>query len=222
MPRPAIFVPLLLTSIAAISSAADAAEQQPAQPANEQVIVPQVDRRDIKVPHIRSNDIEFGVFAGTYNAENFGSSTVRGLRVGYHVTEDVFFESAYGQTKISDEAFRQILPSGIFPQPKEKLTYYNISVGYNLFPGEVFFGRNTAMVSSVYLIAGIGSTRFINSQLVDERHQTVNAGIGMRVLMADWAALQVDLRDHVFANDILGVRKTTQNFELSGGLTFFF
>jgi outer membrane beta-barrel protein len=210
---------LLATVLVAVPCTAGAADQQPA---NEQVIEPQVDRRDIKVPHIRSNDIEFGGYFGTYNAENFGSSSVRGLRLGYAVTEDIFFESAFAQTKVSDEAFRQILPGGIFPQSKATLRYYNVSVGYNLFPGEVFFGKTTAMVSTVYLIAGIGATQLPNAQLLNERHQTVNAGIGMRLLMADWVALQVDIRDHIFANDLLGKRKTTQNFELTGGLTFFF
>jgi outer membrane beta-barrel protein len=187
------------------------------QPANEQVVEPQLERRDVKVPHIPSNDIELGAFTGTYSAENFGSSTVRGVRLGYHVTEDIFFEGAVGQTKVKDEAFRQVLPGGVFPQPEELLKYYNISVGYNFFPGEVFFGKSTAMVSTVYLIAGIGSTQFL-----EERHQTFNAGIGIRLFMADWAAAQVDIRDHVFSLDLLGERKNTQNFELTGGLTFFF
>ena len=38
----------------------------------------------------------------------------------------------------------------------------------------------------------------------------------------DWMALQVDMRDHVYSLDLLGKRETTQNIELTGGLTFFF
>jgi len=40
--------------------------------------------------------------------------------------------------------------------------------------------------------------------------------------MTDWAALQVDMRDHVFSLDLLGKRQNTQNLELTAGLTFFF
>lgn len=187
------------------------------RPANEQVIEPQVDRRVVKLPKFPSNDFEFGVFGGTYATENFGSSVVYGARLGYHITEDIFVEAAYGRTQVSDENFRQILPGGVFPKPKETLSYYNLSAGYNILPGEVFIGKSYAKASALYLIGGIGSTRFL-----EQRRQTVNFGLGLRVFLADWAALQVDMRDHVFSLDLLGKRQNTQNLELSAGLTFFF
>jgi hypothetical protein len=37
-----------------------------------------------------------------------------------------------------------VLPGGIFVNKTEKLSYYNVSAGYNLLPGEVFFGRGMA------------------------------------------------------------------------------
>ena len=205
---------LSMTVLAATPLAASAQQQQPA---NEQVIVPQVDRRDIKPPRFPSNDFEIGVFAGTYGTENFGSSAVVGLRAGYHITEDIFVEAAYGQTKVSDESFRQVLPGGVFPSGKESLQYYNVSAGINVLPGEVFVGRKTAKASSVYLIGGIGSTRF-NQQ----RRQTVNLGFGLRVFFSDKTALQVDMRDHIFSLDLLGKRQSTQNLELTAGFTYFF
>ena len=210
--------PLAFTlSMTVLAAAPLAASAQQQQPANEQVIVPQVDRRDIKPPRFPSNDFEIGVFAGTYGTENFGSSAVVGLRAGYHITEDIFVEAAYGQTKVSDESFRQVLPGGVFPSGKESLQYYNVSAGINVLPGEVFVGRNTAKASSVYLIGGIGSTRF-NQQ----RRQTVNLGFGLRVFFSDKTALQVDMRDHIFSLDLLGKRQSTQNLELTAGFTYFF
>jgi outer membrane beta-barrel protein len=187
------------------------------RPANEQVIEPQVDRRVIKLPKFPSNDFEFGVFGGTYATENFGSSFLYGARLGYHITEDIFVEAVYGRTQISDENFRQILPGWVFPQPKETLTYYNLSAGYNILPGEVFIGKSYAKASALYLIGGIGSTNFL-----EQKRQTINFGLGLRVFLADWAAVQVDMRDHIFSLDLLGKRQNTQNLELSAGLTFFF
>lgn len=205
---------MALLAVAATASAADDKDQKPA---NEQVIVPQVDRRDVKVPRIPSNDIEIGLFAGSYATQNFGTSAVGGVRLGYHITEDFFVEGAYGQTKVSDKAFRQILPGGVFENEKEKLTYYNLSVGINVLPGEVFLGRSNAKPSTLYLIGGVGSTKFDQ-----QRRQTINFGFGSRVFFADWAALQVDIRDHLFDLDLLGKRERTQNIEMSLGLTFFF
>jgi outer membrane beta-barrel protein len=186
-------------------------------PANEQVVVPQVDRRDVKVPRIPSKDFELGALVGTYATQNFGSSAVYGVRLGYHLTEDFFFEGVLAQTKVSDEAFRQVLPGGVFGKPSETLRYYNVSVGWNLFPGEVFIGAKRAKASALYLIGGIGSTHF-----GDQSKQTFNVGFGTRVFLADWAAIQLDMRDHVFELDILGKRQRTQNIEMTGGLTFFF
>lgn len=204
-----------LSLLAAVVPATALAQAQ--QPANEQVIQPQVERRVVKLPKFPSKDFEFGVFAGTYATENFGSSTLYGARLGYHISEDIFVEAAYGRTEVSDQNFRQILPGGIFPQPKETLSYYNLSAGFNVLPGEVFLGRNVAKASALYLIGGIGSTSFL-----EQRKQTINFGLGLRVLLKDWAAIQVDFRDHMFALDLLGRRQNTHNLELSAGITIFF
>jgi outer membrane beta-barrel protein len=207
------------SSLAALLAAASlAALAQSTPPANtDQVVIPQVDRRDIEKPKFPSNDFEIGLFTGSYATQNFGSSWVYGARIGYHITEDFFVEGVYGQTKVSDELFRQILPGGIFLQDTEKLAYYNLSIGYNLFPGEIFIGGRRARPSQFYIVAGVGSTKF-----VDQTKPTFNVGFGYRVYLADWAALQLDLRDHVFSLDLLGKRQSTQNVELTGGLTFYF
>ena len=203
---------------AAAPLAAHAADPEPAgKPANEQVVVPQVERREVTLPRFPSNDIEVGVFAGTYATQNFGTSTVAGLRLGYHITEDIFVEGVYAQTHVTDEAYRQIFPAGIFPQERVPLKYYNLSAGYNVLPGEVFIGSKRAKASALYLIGGIGST-----DLNGRRRQTFNFGLGARVLFTDRIALQVDMRDHVFSTDILGKQQNTQNLELTGGITFFF
>jgi outer membrane beta-barrel protein len=193
------------------------------QPSNEQVIQPQVDRREIKLPKYPSKDFEIGVFGGTYATQNFGSNFVGGVRLGYHISEDIFVEAAYAQTKVSDDNFRQILPGGLFAKPEETLKYYNLSAGYNILPGEVFWGRNTAFASALYVIGGIGNTNFIASDKINRRNrQTFNFGLGTRVLFWDRVAVQVDLRQHIFTLDILGKNESTKNLELTGGVTFFF
>jgi outer membrane beta-barrel protein len=185
--------------------------------ASEQVIEPQVERRDLKVPHIPSNDIELGVFGGTYETQNFGASPVGGLRAGYDITEDVFVQAVAGQTRVTDQDFRLILPGGIFPSPYQTLRYYDLTVGYNVLPGEVFPWRNHAKVSAFYLAAGIGTTKFDGAS-----HETFNVGAGYRVFLADWTAVQLDVRDHIFSLNLLGAPQTTQNLELTLGWSFFF
>jgi outer membrane beta-barrel protein len=208
----------LLSATAMQAFAQSTPPPQPPRPANEQVVVPQVERRDVKLPKFPSKDFEVGAIAGVYSTENFGASAVYGLRVGYHITEDFFVQANLAQTKVSDEAFRQLLPGGgIFPKPEEKLTYYNVSAGYNLLPGEGFIGANRAKATAIYLLAGVGSTK-----LVERRRQTLNFGVGMRMLVADRAGIHLELRDHVFSIDLLGPRQSTNNLELTGGFAWYF
>ena len=204
-----------LAAVLAIAPIVASAQDQ--KPANEQVIVPEVDRRPIKLPKFPSTDFEIGTYVGSYATKNFGTSLVYGVRLGYHITEDFFVEAVYGQTKVSDESFRQILPGGVFVSEKEKLTYYNLSAGVNILPGEVFVLRNYAFPSQLYLIGGVGSTNF-NQQ----RRQTFNVGMGWRVFFKDWVSLQIDMRDHIFSLDLLGKRQSTQNLEFTGGIAFHF
>ncbi|HEY4066278.1 MAG TPA: outer membrane beta-barrel domain-containing protein [Burkholderiaceae bacterium] len=206
---------VLAAALAAAGSAAFAADPAPAQ--TDQVVVPEVDRRDIGVPKFPSKDFEIGAFAGTYATQNFGSSAVAGVRLGYHITEDFFVEGVYAQTKVSDESFRQILPGGVFPDEKEKLSYYNLSIGYNVLPGEVFIGAKRAKPSQLYLIGGVGSTKFD-----EQRRPTFNVGFGYRVFLMDSVSLQLDMRDHLFSIDLLGKRQSTQNLELTGGIAVYF
>jgi outer membrane beta-barrel protein len=188
-----------------------------ARPATEQVIVPQVARREVKRPSYPSRDFAVGLYGGTYATQNFGAAGVGGLRLAYHVSEDIFVDFTYGQSKVSDEAFRQVLPGGIFAGSTEKLTYYNVSAGYNLLPGEVFFGRSTAKATQGYILAGVGSTRFAG-----QKRQTLHAGFGLRLVLTDWFAMQADVRDHIYSLDLLGKRQSTNNLEVTAGLTFFF
>jgi outer membrane beta-barrel protein len=182
--------------------------------ATDQIVVPEVARREVRLPRFPSNDFDVGLYAGTYSTQNFGASAVSGLRLGYHITEDFFVQSVIAQTKVSDASFRQILPGGIFPNEKEKLRYYNLSLGYNILPGEVFIRTKYAMPFSLYLIGGVGSTT-----IDQQRRATFNFGSGMRVFFNDHIALQFDARDHIFQLDLLGKRQRTQNIELSIGVT---
>lgn len=205
------------TALLVAAPLAAQAQAAAARPASEQVIVPEVDRRDFKLPRYPSNDFSLGAFVGTYATQNFGASLVYGMRLGYAITEDIFVEGAYAQTNVSDETFRQILPGGVFANPKEKLSYYNLAAGYNVLPGEVFIGANRALASALYLLGGLGSTNFN-----DQQRQTIVLGVGARVFMKDSFAFQIDMRDYIFSLDLLGKSQSTQNLELTAGFSFYF
>ena len=183
----------------------------------EPVIKPEIDRRDIKIPRIDADDFELGVYTGILSVEDFGSKSVVGGRLAYHLTEDFFLEGAVGKSEVSDEQFRTLLPSGVFRQPVVDLEYWLVSLGYHLLPGEVFVGKNYAFGSGVYVIAGIGNVEF-----ADVSSTTFSAGLGVRALPTDWFSVRIEMRDHLFDQDVLGRNKRTHNFEFTLGASFYF
>ncbi len=182
------------------------------------VIEPQVERRKVKVASIGAENIEVGAYFGALSIEDFGTNNVYGVRAAYHVTEDFFFEANVGRSTAGQTSYETL--SGnvqLLTDDERRFTYYSLSLGYNLFPGEVYLGRGLAMNSALYLLGGIGSTKFAGDQ-----HFTVNFGAGYRVLPTDWLAIHIDVQDLVFQSDLLGKDKLTNNIGAYIGATVFF
>lgn len=183
-----------------------------------QVIDPEVERREIKEPAIDREDFEVGAFVGIMSVEDFGTNVVYGARLAYHITEGFFVEGTVGRTDAGLTSF-EVLSGGarLITERERTYTYYNLNLGYNILPGEVFIGEGRAYNTTLYLTAGLGSTRFAG----DDRF-TVNVGAGFRFLLTDSIALHLDFRDHLFDIDLLGEENTVHNLEGHLGVTVFF
>jgi outer membrane beta-barrel protein len=196
-------------------SEADADEADQAPP---RVIEPQVTRRKVKVPRIDTENIEIGAVFGALSVEDFGTNPVYGVTAAYHVTEDFFFQAEAGRTTAGKTSFETLGGNiQLLTGDERQFTYYNLALGYNFLPGEVFLGRGLAMTSGFYLLGGIGSVEFAGDQKF-----AVSFGAGYRVLPTDWLAIHVRMQDRVFDSDLLGESKLTNNLEANIGLTVFF
>ena len=182
------------------------------------VIEPEIERRDIDPARIDTEDFEVGLFAGQMSVEDFGVNTVAGLRFAYHITEGFFAELSAGRTDTEPTSFERLSGAAqLLTDSEREYSYYNLSLGYNIFPGESFVGRNRALNTNLYVIGGVGKTTFAG----DDRF-TVNFGLGLRLMPLDWLAIHADVRDHIFDIDLLGQEKTSHNLEAHLGVTFFF
>ena len=208
---------VLFLMLAALPAAAQTEPEDEAEQ-TEQVIEPELERREIKEPDIDKENFEFGAFVGNLSIEDFGSDVVYGVRFAFHITEDFFVEAAVGRSEAGRTSFEVLSAAADLLQEDEReFTYYNVSLGYNVLPGEAFVGRGRALNNALYLIAGVGSTEFA----ADDRF-TVNVGAGYRLLVNDWLAVHADVRDHLFDIDLLGEEKTAHNVEYHVGFTIFF
>jgi outer membrane beta-barrel protein len=201
---------------------ADAAADQAAAAADAAppptVIEPQVERRKIKVPRIKAKNVELGAYFGELSIESYTAAPVVGVSFDYHVTEDFFFEAAAGRATTGKTSFETLGGNvQLLTNDERRFTYYNLSLGYNFLPGEVFLGRNLAMTSGFYLLGGIGSTKFEGDQKF-----TVNFGAGFRVLPTDWLTIRIEAQDQMFKSDFLGTDRLRNNLAAHIGATVFF
>ena len=184
-----------------------------------QIIQPELDRREIKPVQIDHENFEVGAYYGIISIEDFDSSELIGIRAAYHISEDFFFEvTASDGAKGDLTSFEQLSGgSPLFTDEDREYSYYNLSIGWNILPGEVFILDKYAFNSALYIIAGAGSTEFAGDSWF-----TFTFGAGYRLLLTDWLAWHIDVRDHIFDRDSFGVEETTNNIEFHTGITFFF
>ena len=183
-----------------------------------QVINPNLDRYEIDIDAIDTENFEIGVFFGVISIEDFSSNEVTGLRAAYHFTEDFFFEASYGESEGELTSFEKLSGgSRLLSEEDREYRYYNLSAGWNFLPGEVFISGKYTFNSSVYLIGGAGSTEFAG-----DKWFTVHFGAGFRLLLTDTIAWHLDVRDQIFDRDTFGSDQTTHNMVMHTSFTIFF
>lgn len=181
------------------------------------IITPDLERRHIKEADLDSEDFEVGLYYGLLSVEDFGSNPVAGVSFSYHITEDFFAQANYATSKTQKTSY-ELLSGGVELLTKDQrdLSYYNISLGYNLLPGQVYISKwhfNTG----VYFIAGAGNTHF-----AEKNYFTYNLGAGFKFYATDWLMLDLSVRDYAFKHELFGESKKTNNLESRLGISLFF
>jgi outer membrane beta-barrel protein len=182
------------------------------------LVQPQIERSDFDESLIDSEDFEISVFWGMLAIEDFGTNSVKGFKLSYHVNEDIFVQGVLGNSKAGRTSF-EVLSGGapLLTEQERQLEFYQINLGYNLLPGEAFLSQDSTANTVFYLVAGLGNTDFAG----DERF-TYNYGFGYRVLFWDAFSIAADMRDHVFDLNVFGEEKQTHNLEYSLALSWYF
>ena len=182
------------------------------------IVEPQVNRRVVKTPKIKSKDFEIGGYVGALSIQDFGTNTVYGVRAAYHVSEDLFVEGFLARSKAGTTSLEDVFPDiTVLSDSGRRFTYYDLDLGYNVLPGEIFLGRGRAFNNALYVTVGLGDVKF-----ADKDQFAINFGVGDRLLITDWLAMHLDVRDHVFETDLTGRTKNVHNLEATIGLTVFY
>ncbi len=208
---------LCITGLLTLGSAqAEEGEDRP-------LIAPDVRPQQVDEALIDTENFEIGAFFGVMNIEDFESSATYGARVAYHLDESLFLEANIGFAEGGETSFEKLAGNvQLLSDEDREYTYYNVAFGYNILPGEAFFkvpfvDQHYTVNTNFYLLAGAGATDFAG----DNRFTGVFGG-GYQMIVKDFIALHISVREHLYDIDVLGETKTSFNTEVRGGLSFFF
>lgn len=187
------------------------------------VIDPNVVRLGLKEDDLDEENFEVGLFAGFMSVEHFGTYPVYGVRAAWHVSEDLFFEANYGLTSVDKTPAEDFISedTNFFTDDERDFNYYNLSLGFNIFPGEVFVTKDWAFNSSFYLLAGGGTVDFLG-----EKEFAFNIGGGLRIVFTDWFAAHVGFQDIITDKPVVlnpqGREGSAHNMQYTFSGTFYF
>ncbi len=214
-----LMVFVLAGTFASLPGGALRAEVSDAQSADERPLIePDIVPRPVLEPAIDTEDLEIGFMTGLISIEDFEVPWFLGLRAAYHLTEYLFLEGNFGYADAGQTSFER-LGGGVelLTDDERTYAYYNLSVGYNLLPGEAFVGRDYAFNTNLYLVGGMGATHFAGDNAL-----TINYGLGYQFLFNDWLSLHVQMRNYLYDIELLGEEKTSANLQFATGLSMFF
>jgi len=172
----------------------------------------------MKTPKIKAKDFELGAYFGALSIQDFGTNAVYGVSAAYHVSEDIFMQGYVGRSKAGTTSLEDEFPDiTVVSNSGRQFTYYDLDLGYNVLPGEIFLGRGRVFNSALYVTVGMGDVKF-----ADKDQFALNFGVGERLLITDWLAVHLDVRDTIFETDLTGRTKNVDNIEATLGLTVFY
>ena len=180
------------------------------------IVKPDTEQDIVRDSDIDNVSMNFGVYAGIINYENFNASYITALYFSYPFDEDVFVEAEFGLSTINDTEYRNIgLP--LFTEEESDVQFLTVLVGYNLLPGEVYWSREKTLISRFYLIAGVGTMSFDNNDYV-----SIQFGAGFKMELDKDKSIRFEARDRLMDTDVLGTDKLTNNTEFHLGIDWNF
>lgn len=163
--------------------------------------------------------LEIGVSVGTLAIEGFPTTFSQSLNFTFRATEDFFLEFNYVLAKgVEESTFadeRDEVPNSLAND--NDFQHLNLLLGYNFFQGEFFSADNTANLSSLYGVVGVGETEF-----AEEKRFTTVLGMGYQIAFNRKYIVHFDLRDYIYRSSLGNENDYVNNIDYSVGLSYLF
>lgn len=161
--------------------------------------------------------VELGLFTGVLNIGDFGSEWLTGISATFQASEDFFLQYNYLQAK-ADLSSVEKSQGRYFSGSDRDFVHYDLLVGYKLFQAEVYPTEGKANLSSFYLTAGVGESRFGGEETF-----TFTAGLGYDVAISRDLIIRADYRHYVYESALIRDEEATvRSAQFSIGLGYLF
>lgn len=166
---------------------------------------------------IDSDLFDLGLYAGIVNIADFNGEAIAGLSATFQASEDFFLQYNIGQADASPSAYEQS-QGLLFDGSDRQFQHYDLLVGYRVFQSEFFGAEGQARLASLYLVSGVGETRFGG-----EDNFTTTVGVGYELALTRRVMLRIDYRTYLYASNLISDQsQSVQSSQLAAGLSYRF
>ncbi|HEY7955479.1 MAG TPA: outer membrane beta-barrel domain-containing protein [Polyangia bacterium] len=173
-----------------------------------------LDQRDFVV----SGRHELTLFGGYYVSDLLDGTFEVGAAYTYHLTDDIGVEASFGYSQVRSSVAQKLEQDrGVTVLPKEDRVYLVFTdLVWAPIHGKLSAFAGTILHFDIYGSAGVG--------VIDNATSFGAAGqlgVGGRILLGKSWALRLDVRDHLYRQQVLQVNQYVQDFALTLGVSVF-
>jgi outer membrane beta-barrel protein len=167
---------------------------------------------------IKAGRHEISVLGGYLVSDLFEGTFVVGGSYTYHLTEDVGIEASFAYSKVrSSVAARLEADHGVrVLPPEDRMLLFFSDAMWSPFHGKAQIFSDFILHFDIYGSLGVG--------LIDNQTSlgiAGRAGLGIKVFLGKAVALRLDLRDHVYQQQVLETRQIVQDISITLGISLF-
>jgi outer membrane beta-barrel protein len=175
-------------------------------------------RRGTEGEFVKLNRHELTLQGGYYVSDLLDGTYIVGLAYTYHVNEDVGIEASFGFSQVRSAVARKLEQDrGVTILPPEDRVYLVFTdLVWSPIHGKLRLFADTVLHFDIYGAAGVG--------IIDNSTSFGAAGqfgVGSRLLMGRSWAIRLDVRDHVYKQQILTVSQYVNDISLTLGVSLF-
>jgi outer membrane beta-barrel protein len=162
----------------------------------------------------KTNRHELGIRGGQYVSDVFDATPVVGAFYAYHLTEDFSVEASGSYTRIvssSEPELERVF--SVLSNPNRKALLFFANLGWAPLHAKMQTGSSIVHFD-VYLTAGAGVVDSVLSSGI-----AGDGGLGFMIFLGKAAALRLEVRDHLYRQQLLDRRLVVNDVSATAGVS---